>query len=128
MKGRLIERTGSLSYCHTLISEVQPWGPELTLQPQPQPQPLSHLPHGCPPFPGWAGGGTTLWKPEGLRGTAHTHGHQGLAKSIPDQPILAGLLGPGSQGRRGVFWAGGGRILSFLPPSESPIAVRVTSQ
>lgn len=56
------------------------------------------------------------------------HGHGGLEKSIPAQPILPSLLGPGSQGRRGVSWVRGGRILSFLPPSESLIVVRVTSQ
>lgn len=43
-------------------------------------------------------------------------------------PILHRLQRPGLKGNRGVSRARGGRILSFLPSSESPTVVRVTSQ
>lgn len=109
-----------LSVRHVPTSHIQPWGPELTHQPQP----LSCLPHGCPHFPEWKGGGNAL------RDTCRASEGQHTAMAFrawlrASQPSSSCQ---DSQGRRGVSWAGGGRILSFLPPSESPIAVRVTSQ
>lgn len=40
---------GLVSFCHTLTSDIQFWGPQLIQQAQP----LSCLPWGCPRFPGW---------------------------------------------------------------------------
>lgn len=115
---------GCLSVCHT--SEIQPRGPALVHSPSPSLAP----PPGLPSLARMGRWGAAPWTPGGgLRGMATCKATRAWLQKQPSpaQPILPGLWGPDSQGRR-VCPGLGSKILSFLPPSESPTAVRVTSQ